>query len=325
MLRLFGLFVITLFETIFARVSHGRLLPSWGFQFEWVVRFLRRDALGAAKWPYPKLRADYDRGRYPGLAVSKVKVETRECGAVPVVTFTPPGAAAGALVVFFHGGSYVFGSPRSTHADLIARFAFGVRSVVVAPEYRLAPEHPYPAALEDARKVVSALRAEHPNARLVVAGDSAGGNLALAVQLALRDGGERQADAAVLISPWLDLSANEPSCRENERYDFGHSSFLLPQARAFAGEISLADARVSPFYARLEGLGPLFIQVGDAERLRDEGVAFAARTQAAGVETVLDLAPELPHLPPLFADFHPAGARAFDAATRYLRRALRLE
>ena len=317
MLRLIRLLIATLVETIVRRAKSGRLRPSWSLLFEWMVRFLRRDFLEMADWPYPRLRADLDARPYPGRAASKLERTSSELGGVPAVTFTPPDAKDGAVLLYLHGGSYNHGSPRTTHAELIARLALGVPVVVVAPEYRLAPEHPYPAALEDALAVFEALKAAHPSARVLVAGDSAGGNLALALQLALRDRGRTQADAALLISPWLDLTARSASCRTNEPFDFGQTSFLLKHARDFAGTVALDDPRISPLFAELSNLAPLLVQVGSAERLYDECLDFVDRARKAGVDTELDVAPELPHLPPAFADFHPAAERALGKLVDY--------
>jgi monoterpene epsilon-lactone hydrolase len=322
-MRLLRLLLVTLVETLISRISHGRLRPSWGFQFEWVVRFLRRDSIELSAMTPADLRADLNGRRYPSKTVPKLKLDTSTLGGVPVVTFTPPNVQRGAVLLYFHGGSYMFGSSRTTHADLVARLALGAEIAITALEYRLAPEHPYPAALEDALSACEALRAAKPESRVLVAGDSAGGNLALALQLALRDAGRPQADTAFLISPWLDLSASRPSCRENDRFDFGQTSFLLPQAKAFAGTLALDDPKLSLIHASLSGLRPLFVQVGGAERLHDESVEFVDKATKAGVSVVLDVAGELPHLPPLFADFHPDGKAALDRLTSEIRRRAR--
>jgi acetyl esterase/lipase len=309
-MRMLRLLLVTLVETLVSRISHGRLKPSWGFRFEWVVRFLRRDSVELSAMPPAELRADMNGRRYPSKAVPKVKLGEATLGGVPCVTVTPPSVSAGVVLLYFHGGSYMFGSGRTTHADLLARLALGGEVYIVAPEYRLAPEHPYPAALEDALRVYDALRAADPASGIVVSGDSAGGNLALALQLALRDDGRAQADAALLISPWLDLAATRPSTRENDRFDFGQTSFLLPQARAFAGDRTLDDPQISPINADLAGLFPVFVQVGGAERLHDECVEFVRKAENAGVDATLDVAGELPHLPPVLADFHPDASAA---------------
>jgi epsilon-lactone hydrolase len=321
--RLLGLLLVSLFETLYARLRRGPARPTWDFRFEWVVRFLQRDFAGSASWPYARLRADLDGRRYPSTALPRVRVEHSELGGVPVVTFSPPeiatqGAENEGVVLFFHGGSYIFGSPRTSHADLIARLCLEVKATVIAPEYRLAPEHPYPAALDDARAVYEALTARTTTARIVLAGDSAGGNLALSLQLRLRDEGRPQARAALLISPWLDLSASRASCRDNEPFDYGMSSFLLRHARDFAGTVPLADARVSPLNAELGGLAPLYVQVGGAERLHDEAVELVHSARRAGVSAELDVVPDMPHNPPALAAFHTAAVAATSRLGRYV-------
>jgi epsilon-lactone hydrolase len=310
MSRLLRLLCVSLFQTLFARLRRGRARPSWDFRFEWIVRFLQRDFAGSESWPYARLRADLDARRYPSTALPRVRVERSELGGVPVATFTPAELATPGALLFFHGGSYIFGSPRTSHADLIARLCVEVKATVIAPEYRLAPEHPYPAALDDAHAVFTALSARTSAAHIVVAGDSAGGNLALSLQLRLRDERRAQATAALLVSPWLDLSASSPSCRNNEPFDYGRTSFLLRHARDFAGAVPLEDARVSPLNAELTGLAPLYVQVGGAERLHDEAVDLVQRARCAGVSVELDVVPDMPHNPPALAAFHPAAEAA---------------
>jgi acetyl esterase/lipase len=134
--------------------------------------------------------------------------------------------------------------------------------------------------------------------------------LALAMQIALRDSGRPQARAAALISPWLDLTASHASCRDNDAYDYGQTSFLLPHAHAFAGELPLDDPRISPLRADLDGLAPLFVQAGSAERLFDEAVELVRRAEHAGVAATLDVAREMPHNPPVLAELHPQATRA---------------
>ncbi len=320
MLRMLRILFVTWFETMFARLRGGRLLPSWGFQFEWVVRFLRRDFVETGSWPYPRLRRELDGRRYPSRARKQVSIETATLGGVPVVTFAPAQRSSTGTLLYFHGGSYIFGSARVTHADLISRLAVGTKLRVIAPEYRLAPEHPYPAALEDALAAFAALSKSVAPHEIVLVGDSAGANLALALQLALRDRGAPQARAAILISPWLELSARRPSCRNNERYDYGHTSLLLRHARDFAGGVGLDDSRVSLLNAELASLNPVVVQVGGAERLYDEGVEFVARARRAGAEATLDIAPEMPHLAPALADFHPAAKRALESVIAHVQR-----
>ncbi|XXX77037.1 alpha/beta hydrolase [Sorangium sp. So ce134] len=315
------IFSLAFVETAVERARRGPARPSWGFGFEWVVRALRRDFIDMLGWPYPKVRADLDARFSPDKAVRRVKRTADVLGGVPAVWFEPPGAADRGVVLYFHGGSYLFGSTR-THADLMARLALSSGARVVGIDYRLAPEHRYPAQLEDALAAFGALvERGHAPGEIALAGDSAGGNLALVTQLALRDRGG-QARCAALMSPWLDLTASSASTRENDPTDYGTREGLVRQARAFAGAIPLDDPRLSPLHARLDGLGSLFIQVGDAERLRDEGLALAQRAREAGVDVTLDVLRDMPHNGPVLAEYHPEGARGADTLGSYLRACL---
>ena len=318
MLRLLRILLVTLFTTLWARFRRGPARPTWGFQFEWVVSFLRRDFGESAAWPYAQLRKDLNGRRYPNKSVKKVKRRRATLGSVPAVWFTPPSAQPG-IVLFLHGGSYIFGSVETSHADMAAGLAVRSGVEVVGIDYRLAPEHPYPAALEDALAAFDRLLAEgRKPSEIVLAGDSAGGNLALCLQLRLRDLGREQARAAVLYSPWLDLTASRASCRTGDAVDYGQTSFLLQHARDFAGNVPLSDPRVSPIDAELEGLAPLFVVVGGAERLFDEGTELATRARRASVEAELCVAQDLPHNPPALVDFHPLAEQAFAQSGRFI-------
>ena len=318
-MRFVSLLGVTFFEALAARRRSGPTRPSWNLQFEWIVRFLRRDFLEAAGWPYPELRKELDSRPGPKTAQRRVAIRDDRVGGVPVVWFTPPELRSDAVLVFFHGGSYIIGSARTTHAELLADLALRLKLRVLGPEYRLAPENPYPAALEDAFAVYRGLveSGVAPSA-IVLSGDSAGGNLALVLQLKLRDEQREQCRAAALISPWLDLTGSRPSCTKHEASDYGHTSFLSRQAREFAQGVPLEDPRISPINAALAGLNPLLVQVGDAERLYDEGVELVQRARAAGVQAELDVAADMPHNPALLADFHPHAKASLERLAAYI-------
>jgi len=321
-LRLLRILVVTFFTTLAARLRRGPARPSWGFQFEWVVAFLRKDFEESAAWPYEKLRRDLDSRRYPSKALPQVTRETTTLGGVPAVWFRPKRARRGVLLLL-HGGSYIFGSVRTSHADLAASLAVFSGVAVVGIDYRLAPEHPYPAALEDALAAFDALLRDGLSAQeIIVAGDSAGGNLALALQLSLRDRKRAQARATLLLSPWLDLTASLPSCRAGDALDYGQTSFLLKHARDFAGGIALDDPRVSPLSASLGALAPLLVVIGGAERLADEGRALVTKAQAAGVSAELLVADDMPHNPVVLAAFHPHAAEALRASAQFVKKTL---
>ncbi len=322
MFRLLRILIVTFFTTLVRRVRRGPARSAWDFRFQWVVAFLRRDFDESAHWPYRRLRRDLDARHYPSKAAARVTRETAAVGGVQAVWFRPRQARRGAIL-FFHGGSYIFGSIQTSHADLAASLALESGIAVVGIDYRLAPEHPYPAALEDALAVFDALLASgFRAAEIVVAGDSAGGNLALCLQLLLRDRKREQARAALLLSPWLDLTASHPSCRAADALDYGQTWFLLQHARDFAGGVPLEDPRVSPLNANLEGLAPIYVVIGGAERLADEGRALVDKAQAAAARAELYVAEDMPHNPCVLAAFHPNAAESLRAAARFARSAL---
>lgn len=312
------IFLAAFWETLFARLRRGRARPTWGFFFEWTVTGLRNDFRGTEGWEYPRLRRELDGRVYPSKVAHLVSLEERALGALAATRVTPrAGAAQGKVLLYFHGGSYIFGSARS-HADLVARLALAAGRVAVVPEYRLAPEHPYPAQLDDALAAWDALAAEGYSPHdVAVAGDSAGGHLALALALALRDAGRPGPGATALISPWLDLEQTRPSSQANDSVDYGTRRMLLAQAKAVAGprtprEISLIDAK-------LEGLGRTLVVVGDAERLFDEGVELVTRARREGLDFTLETLRDMPHNGPIFAAYHPEGARAIEVLGAFLR------
>jgi monoterpene epsilon-lactone hydrolase len=206
----------------------------------------------------------------------------------------------GSALVFFHGGGYAVCSA-ATHRAAVALIAagFGARAIVV--DYRLAPEYPHPAALDDARAVWAAL--ELAPERIAIAGDSAGGGLALALALALRDGGEPLPGALGLIAPWLDLTLDITGTRAPDSGDMLLSRGLLRRfAQAYLSGGTHADApAVSPLFAELHGLPPLIVHTSEHDLLRPDGERLVARARSAGVSVEHEALPELWHDPHLSA------------------------
>ncbi len=198
-------------------------------------------------------------------------------------------------VIHFHGGGYCLGSAlmvRSWAAHLSSQA--GCR--VVLPEYRLAPEHPYPAALEDARAVMTALSAEAKPGRVVLSGDSAGGGLALALVLSLRDQGQDPPAGCILLSPWLDLGRDRRAIPDLVRRDvLLNPDWLEACARAYADPPTWTDHSVSPLRAEHSGLPPLLIQAAAGELLVPDAELLAASASAAGVEVTYTRWPRMWH------------------------------
>lgn len=235
---------------------------------------------------------------------------------LPAEWVVPRGADPRTRLVYLHGGGYVAGSPR-THRGLVTRIARAAGMVALVPDYRLAPEHRFPAALEDARLALAHAfdhgpDGEEPARRVVLAGDSAGGGLALATLVAARDAGERLPARAATLSAWTDLAATGASIETRAAADpMLPASLLKGWCRHYLGEdTSPRHPLASPLYADLSGLPPLLVQVGDAEVLLDDSVRLAARARDVGVEVTLDVWPELFHVFQAFAGALPEGREA---------------
>jgi acetyl esterase/lipase len=229
-------------------------------------------------------------------------------------------AARERCILYLHGGAYVAMSAR-THRSLTSRLAAGSAACLFALDYRLAPEHPFPAAIEDALGAYRALIAGGtPASRIVVAGDSAGGGLALALLLAARDAGDPLPAAAVLFSPWTDLAATGRSIIDNDAADaLFHGSWIAPEARHYLGDAPAWHPLASPVYADLAGLPPLLLQVSDGEVLLDDSRRVHDNAKLSGVDTTLQIWHGLPHGWQVFAPILPEGRAALRDAAAFIR------
>lgn len=231
----------------------------------------------------------------------------------------PAQPAHGRTVLYLHGGGYFFGSP-ATHRPLTTRLAAESGARVFSLSYRLAPEHRYPAALEDAVAAYQQLLQQGFCRRnLVIAGDSAGGGLTLALLVALRDRGLPLPAAAVCFSPWTDLAGTGASLRDN---DLACAMFrgeaLRASARHYLGEANPFDPLVSPLYADFEGLPPLLLHVSDSEVLRDDSTRLAEKAGLHGVEVCLKIWSDQPHVWQLFPHL-PEARDSLSQAAEFVR------
>lgn len=247
---------------------------------------------------------DVEVARLLGSPVPGLAVAGRAHGTPPAdrAGFGEWLASAPRVLLHLHGGGYFMGSS-VTHRGLGAALARVSDAVVVLPDYRLVPEHPYPAALDDAEAVARWLTETCgvDPARLAVAGDSAGGGLAAALLVRLRDRGAALPACYVGMSPWLDLAGTGDSVTELDGIDPWIPAEMLPlPARFYAGAVPLDDPRISPLYADLSGLPPSLLYVGGDEVLLDDAVRFTARARAAGVAADCGVYPGLWHVFPAF-------------------------
>ena len=266
-----------------------------------------------------RLRADFEfSGRYQPKPRG-VKISQRVVEGVPVEVLTPTVRNPKRVLMYLHGGGYVIGSPR-THRAFTMTLAKALAAEVWVPDYRLAPEHPYPAAHEDAIKVWRAFTETFPDQVRLLAGESAGGGLSVATALRARDEHLPMPHALYLISPWLDVTLTARACRERDQRDA-----LLGYAftdKVFASNYCRKDQRqspgVSPLFADLAGLPPTLVQVGENEILYDDSISFADRASQAGVEITLEEASGMWHAWVLFAALVPEAKASLRSALRWL-------
>ncbi|MFN8018710.1 MAG: alpha/beta hydrolase [Acidimicrobiales bacterium] len=244
-----------------------------------------------------------------------VLVEPLEFDGIRAERLTPPLAPDGQLILYLHGGGYCLGSIDG-HRGLAGALAVAARTTVVNLDYRLAPEDPFPCAVDD---VLEAFDELSP-ARIALAGDSAGGGLSLAAAVALRDRGRAQPKALGLLSPWTDLTQSSPTFAEVGDRDPMVTKGLLDQmADAYANGHDVREPMISPLFAELAGLPPMRIDVGTEELLLDDSRVLAERARAAGVEVELEVWPEMIHVFQAFpASLVPEAAQSIERIGRFL-------
>ena len=273
----------------------------------WAERRSRLDEVGSV-WP----------------VADDVKLEAADLDGAPGEWSVAPGADASRALMFFHGGGYCSGSIVS-HRRMAteAGRAGGVRTLAVA--YRLAPEHPFPAACEDALTAWRALRKEgYAAKRIAVGGDSAGANLTLALIAELKRLGEDPPACAWLVSPWTDLTMSGATLASKSAVDpLIHKEYLEELADAYApAGMDRRDPRLSPLYADLKGLPPTLIQVGAAETLLDDAARFATTAGEADAPVTLEIWPNMIHAWPIWNARLEPGRQALASAGAFMRRCL---
>ncbi len=245
----------------------------------------------------PERRANMDAWDKAYPVADGVTVASAKVAEVPVEWITAPNASEDAVLLFLHGGGYVIGSPDS-HRHLVANLSeeTGLQGLLV--DYRLAPEDPFPAAVEDAISVYAALLTHGFEAEeIVVAGDSAGGGLVIAMMLAIRDANLPLPAAGICLSPWNDLTGTAKSLETNASVDPTVTKESLDFfAGEYLGEEDAQNPYASPLFGDFTGLPPLLIQVGSVEVLLDDAVMLAERAKEAGVSVTLEVWDEMIHV-----------------------------
>jgi monoterpene epsilon-lactone hydrolase len=249
-----------------------------------------------------------------------VSAEPGRIGGVPVVTVETPGGDPSVVLLYFHGGAYALGSAGDSvgQAADVARRA-GARAISV--DYRLAPEDPFPAAVENAIAVYRALLEDGvPSSATAFVGESASGGLAVATLVALKDAGLPQPSSAVVFSPWTDLTLSGDSMTGKADVDPALTPEALhARARDYLGTTDPASPLASPLFADLRGLAPLHLQAGSHEILLDDAVRLAARAADQDVPVELRIWPEVPHVFQAFSALLDEAGEALEAAAAFTR------
>lgn len=298
-------FVRTMAAVVVRRLTTGPLLPSWGWPTELGVAALREFLATLEHMPLRTLRLFERLSNRAPLMRPQRTVVTRTSTRIAGVAgeWLEPARATDATVLYLHGGGYVSCSP-GTHRHFTSALAWLARTKVIAIDYRLAPEDPYPAAVEDAAATYEALLDSGVSpATLFVAGDSAGGGLTLLTLLELKRRGLPQPAGAICLSPYTDLTWSGESWATNTAYDYlpgiGDSERLRELLSSWFGGHDPADPRLSPLFADLSGLAPLLVIAGEAELLVDDSRRFVEAAHSAGVDVTYVEAPDMVHVYPI--------------------------
>jgi epsilon-lactone hydrolase len=252
-----------------------------------------------------------------------VTYEEVEVAGMPAIWANPVEGAADQVIVYFHGGGFVSGS-KDSHRKVAAHLAKAAGCPAVIPDYRLVPEHTFPAQLDDARELYEWLLGQgYQPARIGFAGDSAGGNIATAAALALQRDSRPLPGAIVAFSPWYDMEANGKSFDSNAAIDAAISRELVQTyGPMFLGGHSPSDPLANPLYSSPAGLPPIFLTYGSHETLRDSVELFAARARQAGVDVELRVGDEMQHAYQLMAGRVPEADAGITEAGTWLREKL---
>ena len=302
------------------RLVGRRLHPCWSWRTEVVAVVARWAASKILLVPSQVARAAFPGAPLRWALRRQLRWHRTELGGVPAELTVPLGwSEPGPTLLYVHGGGYVLCSP-ATHRELVARLALALGARCYSIDYRLAPEHPFPTALDDVMAAYRALLEQgQAVAQLVVAGDSAGGGLCLAAMVKMRASGLALPRAAALLSPWVDLAVQGDSVETNARYDYLRRELLERCALEYLQGASASEPLASPLYADLGGLPPLLVHSGSAEGLLTENRLLVERARAVGVSVVHTVFDGMFHAFHGFSAFVPEARAAICAVADFLR------
>ncbi len=308
------LLVFTVWSVVRAAVRRlicGPLVDGWSWAVELRVVALR--TILETSRPNRRVLEGSLNPPVPRALRRLVRVDPGEVGGVPGEWVTRIGFDDDLTLLYLHGGAYLGGSP-ATHRQFTCRLTWALGTKTFVPDYRLAPEHRFPAAVDDAVVVFDAL-GEHD---IVVAGDSAGGGLACALLLRLRDEGRRLPVGAILFSPYTDLEHTAASIVTNAATDYLPLGESSPNT-AYLGDHDPRDPLASPMYGDFAGIPPLLIFAGSREVILDDATRLADKAIADGASVTLHIEPDMIHVWPAILPSHPAAARALAIAADFVR------
>ena len=251
-----------------------------------------------------------------------VKIQKVDIDGMPAEWISAPGTVEDKVILYLHGGGYISGSINS-HRELVSRISRASKARVLIINYRLAPEHLFPAAVEDSTKAYKYLiETQKINPiNIIIAGDSAGGGLTLATLLNLRDKGMSLPVAAIGLSPWTDLGITGDTYKTKIKEDPMVSlDGIIFDAGLYLGDTEYKNPLASPLYGNHKGLPPILIIVGTAELLLDDSKRFAERAKKAGVDITIDIWEDMPHVFPAFAAFAPEGQKGIEKIGEFIKK-----
>ena len=290
-------------------------------QLQAIVEMLRSQPVVDPNASVEEARAGFEQVASMFPVDADIKREVVSAGGVKAEWVSAPDTDAGRAVLYLHGGGYVIGSI-NTHRSLAARLSRASKARVLVIDYRLAPEHPHPAAVDDSVAAYRWMLSQGLKpARIAVAGDSAGGGLTVATLLAIRDAKLPLPGAGACLSPWVDLEGIGESMTTKAGVDpIVQKAGLLQMAAAYLGGKTPRTPLAAPLYADLSGLPPLLIQVGTAETLLDDASRLAERARKAGVTVSYEPWESMIHVWHLFAPMLDEGQQAIDRIGEFVRK-----
>ncbi|MDO9085219.1 MAG: alpha/beta hydrolase [Anaerolineaceae bacterium] len=289
---------------------------------KFILFFLRTQLSGWSEGTITEQRARQERSSRFFKLPKQIRTRVIEINGIASEWIDSPDSDSG-TILYLHGGAYALGSTNS-HRELIARLVISTNCKALAINYRLAPENPFPAALEDALNAYHWLLSEGIDpSRICIAGDSAGGGLAIATLLALREKDMPLLAGVLCFSPWFDLTLSGDSVYKNENLDpILSSSILETYVNYYIGSNKASEPMISPLFGDLRGLPPIHIQSGRNEILLDDSVRFSEKAQQAGVDVTLKIWDDMFHVFQLF-DFLPETKESMKEVTAFVSRVIK--